>query len=76
MGAEKANGGIFVSVDWVTRTVCVIELFDSVMSVVGMSAMILEETCGIYTSFDTQVLLALAITIFVAIWRHPSKGSI
>ena len=65
-----------MSVDWVTRTGCIVELFDSVMSVVGMSAMILEETCGIYTSFDTQVLLALTITIFVAIWRHPSKGNI
>jgi hypothetical protein len=54
----------------------VVELFDSVMGVVGMSAMILEETCGIYTSFDTQVLLALAITIFVAIWQHLSKGSV
>lgn len=65
-----------MSVDWVTRTMPVVELFDSVMGVVGMSAMILEETCGIYTSFDTQVLLALAITIFVAIWQHLSKGSV
>lgn len=65
-----------MSVDWVTRTARVVELFDIVMGVVGMSAMILEETCGIYTSFDTQVLLALAITIFVAIWQHLSKGSV
>lgn len=76
MGAKKANGGIFVSADWVTRAVRIVELFDSVMSVVDMSAMILEEACGIYTSFDAQVLLALAVTIFVATWRHPSKGSV
>lgn len=63
-------------VDWVTYAVRVVELFESVMSVVGMSATILEETCGIYTSFDTQVLLALTVTIFVAIWWHPSKGSV
>lgn len=63
-------------VDWVTRAVRIVELFDSVMNMVSMGTMILEETCGIYTSFDTQLLLALAITIFVAIWQHPSKGSV
>ena len=57
---------------WIQRVVDAGELFESVMSVMDMAALVVEGVCGVQVSFDAQVIVSLA---GVVVWDLFAQGA-
>ena len=60
---------------WIKRVVDAGELFESVMSVMDMVALVVEGVCGVQVSFDAQVIVSLAVVAGVVVWDLFAQGA-
>ena len=51
------------------------ELFEGVMSVVDMGALMVEGACKVPVSFDVQVIASLVVVAGVAVWDLFAQGA-
>lgn len=51
------------------------ELFEGVMSVVDMGALMVEGACKVPVSFDVQVIASLVVVVGVAVWDLFAQGA-
>ena len=51
------------------------ELFEGVMSVVDMGALMVEGACKVPVSFDVQVIASLVVVVGVAGWDLFAQGA-
>lgn len=60
---------------WIQRVVDAGELFESVMSVMDMVALVVEGVCGVQVSCDAQVIVSLAVVAGVVVWDLFAQGT-
>ena len=60
---------------WIKRVVDAGELFESVMSVMDMVALVVEGVCGVQVSFDAQVAISLVVVAVVVVWDLFAQGA-
>lgn len=51
------------------------ELFEGVLSVVDMGALMVEGACKVPVSFDVQVIASLVVVAGVAVWDLFAQGA-